>query len=132
MSDVLLVIKREFRERVAQKSFIVGTLLFPLLLVGLFVLPQLVGSGTQWNLALVNEAPPTVAAVFAAALQRPADSGDNTYKLTAVAGTLSQVRDTLTDRVRRKELDGYIVIPAVVLTGGQLQFRGRKSASFAV
>ena len=132
MSDILLIIKREFRERVATRSFVVGTLVFPLLLIGLFVLPQLVGSGADWNLVLVNEAPPGVGTMFAAVLQRPTESGDNAYHLTPVEGTLSQVRDSLTARVRRKELDGYIVLPADILTGGQLQFRGRKSASFSV
>jgi len=132
VSDVLLIIRREFRERVASRSFVVGTLVFPLLIIGLFVLPQLVQTGADWNLALVSEAPPGVGAIFTAALQKPGDAGDNRYHLTRVEGTLAEVRDTLNDRVRRKELDGYVVIPADVLTGGQLQFRGRKSASFSV
>jgi len=54
--DVLLIIKREFNERVASRSFIIGTLVFPVLMIGLILLPRLVGSsGTEWRLALVNE-----------------------------------------------------------------------------
>jgi ABC-2 type transport system permease protein len=43
--DVLLIIRREFRERVRSRSFLVGTLLFPLLILGLALLPGLIGSG---------------------------------------------------------------------------------------
>ena len=58
MHDALLIVKREFRERVASKSFVVGTLLFPVFLISLLLLPRLVGgSSAEWTLVLVNEAP---------------------------------------------------------------------------
>ena len=57
MRETLLIIKREFRERVASKSFLYGTLLFPLLMIALIILPRLVGrGGSEWHLALVSEA----------------------------------------------------------------------------
>ena len=34
MHDVFLIIRREFRERVASRSFLIGTLLFPVLMAG--------------------------------------------------------------------------------------------------
>lgn len=134
MHDVLLVIKREFRERVASKSFVVGTLLFPLLMIGLILLPRLVGSGgTMWTLALVNEGPAGVGASFTDALTKPAESADdNTYHITPVEGTLGQVRESLAARVQRKEIDGYIVVPADILTGGMIQFRTRKAGNFGM
>ena len=65
MRESMLIIKREFRERVASKSFVAGTLLFPLLMIGLMVLPRLVGGGgSQWDLALVSEAPAGVTDAF--------------------------------------------------------------------
>ena len=65
MRDVLLIIRREFNERVASRSFVIGTLLFPMLMIGLMLLPRLVGArGTEWNLALVSEAPAGVAESF--------------------------------------------------------------------
>jgi ABC-2 type transport system permease protein len=132
--DVLLIIKREFRERVASRSFVIGTLLFPLIMIGLILLPQLVGSGgTAWKLALVNEAPGAVGAAFTAALTRANDATDaNTYELLPVEGTLDTLRESLSGRVQNKDIDGYIVLPADVLTGGAIQFRARKAGSFAV
>ena len=58
MHDVLLIIRREFRERVASRSFLIGTILFPLLMVGLILLPRLIGSrGAERTFVLVNEGP---------------------------------------------------------------------------
>lgn len=133
MRDVRLIIKREFLERVASKSFVVGTLLFPLLLIGLMLLPGLVGSGAEWKIALVNEAPAGVGSAFATALAKPPESSDgNTYRLVPAEGALSQVRDSLAAQVQRKEIDGYVVLPADVLGRGMIQFRARKSGSFGV
>lgn len=98
------------------------------------LLPRLVGSGgTEWTLALVNEAPAGVGSAFAAALAKPPDSSDgNTYRLVPVEGTLSQVRDDLAAQVQRKDIDGYVVLPPDVLNRGMVQFRARKAGSFAV
>jgi ABC-2 type transport system permease protein len=93
-----------------------------------------VGSrGSEWNLALVNEAPPGVAESFTAALTRVPESADeNTYRLTPVDGPVEGARERLASRLDAKELDGYIALPADVLTSGSVIFRARKSGSFAV
>jgi ABC-2 type transport system permease protein len=132
--EVLLIIKREFSERVASRSFVVGTLLFPLLMIALMLLPRLVGTrGTEWNLALLSEAHPGVAEAFVAALTRPPESADdNTYKVTIVEGPISAARDRLAAQLDAKEIDGYLALPADVLQSGTVVFRAHKSGSFAV
>ena len=134
MHDVLLIIRREFRERVASRSFLLGTLLFPMLMIGLILLPRLIGrGGTERTFALVDEAPPGVAAAFSAALTRaPESSDDNSYRIVAAGGSLEQARQDLAGRVERKEIDGYIVLPPDVLSGGTIAFRARNIGSFAV
>ena len=42
MSDILLIVRREFNERVRKKSFIFTTLLMPLLLLALMAAPALI------------------------------------------------------------------------------------------
>ena len=134
MHDVLLIIRREFRERVASKSFLLGTILFPLLMIGLLILPRLVGrGGTERTLVLVNEGPPGIGAAFTAALSRPAESAeDNTYRVVPVDGPLDKVRDSLAARIESKEIDGYVVLPPDVLDRGTIMFRARNVGSFAV
>lgn len=134
MFDVLLIIKREFNERVASRSFIIGTLVFPVLMIGLILLPRLIGSsGTEWRLALVSEAPAAVAETFVAALSRPPESGDdNTYTVTPVPGSIEAARDPLVARIEAGEIDGYVALPADMLQSGTVVFRTQKGSSFAV
>jgi ABC-2 type transport system permease protein len=133
--ETLLIVKREFRERVASKSFLAGTLLFPLLMIALIILPRLVGrGGTEWNLALVSEAPPGVTDAFEQALTAPPDPDDeaNRYRLLRVEAPIATVRERLADRLKSEELDGYVAIPADVLQSGSIVFRARKGVTFDV
>jgi ABC-2 type transport system permease protein len=131
----MLIIKREFRERVASKSFVAGTLLFPLLMIGLMVLPRLVGGGgSQWDLALVSEAPAGVTDAFERLLTAAPEADDdaNQYRLVRVEGPIATVRQRLADRLQSEELDGYVGLPADVLQSGSIVFRARKGVSFDV
>ena len=135
MRETMLIIKREFRERVASKSFVAGTLLFPLLMIALMVLPRLVGGGgSQWDLALVSEAPAGVTDAFEQLLTAPPDADDdaNQYRLVRVEGPIATVRERLADRLESQELDGYIALPADVLQSGSIVFRAHKGVSFDV
>lgn len=103
MRETLLIIKREFRERVASKSFLYGTLLFPLLMIALIILPRLVGrGGSEWHLALVSEAPAGVTEAFELLLTRPPEAEDdaNRYRLERVEGPIANVRERLADRLK--------------------------------
>jgi len=132
--EVVLIIKREFNERVASRAFVVGTLLFPMLMIALTLLPQLIGNrGTEWDLALVSDAPPGVAEAFTAALSRPPESdADNRYRVTTVEGPIDAARERLATRMQAKEIDGYVALPPDVLQTGSVIFRGRTSGSFAM
>ena len=136
MRETLLIIKRELRERVASKSFVVGTLLFPMLMIGLAVLPRLFGSGSEWNLALVSEAPAGVTEVFEKVLTVPPEGEDaddgNRYRVVRVDGPIATARERLTAQLESKEIDGYIALPADVLQSGAIVFRARKGGSFEV
>lgn len=136
MRESLLVVKREFRERVASKSFVVGTLVFPLLMIGLILLPRLIGSGgSDWRLAVVSDAPTGVAEAFEHALiARSLEdrSQANRYHLEHVKGPIAATRDRLAERVLSKEIDGYVALPGDVLDSGSIVFRARKGGSFDV
>jgi len=132
--DALLIVRREFRERVASRSFVIGTLIFPLIMIGFIMLPRLVGSrGTERTVVLVNDGPPGVGAAFATALSaRPGSADENVYHVKPLPGPYSAVRESLNAQVERKEIDGYVVLPADVLMSGTVMFRARNVGSFAV
>jgi len=58
MSNVPVIIRREFNERVRKKSFIIATLLMPLLMLGLMVAPALImefSHGDEKHVAVIDE-----------------------------------------------------------------------------
>ena len=58
MKNTLLIIRREFNERVRKKSFIVTTLLMPVLMIGLMVAPALImefSRGDVKRIAVIDE-----------------------------------------------------------------------------
>jgi ABC-2 type transport system permease protein len=132
--DAILIVRREFRERVASRSFLIGTVIFPLIMIGLILLPKLVGSGgTERTIIVINDGPAGVGAAFAAALgATPTSADENTYDVKVVPGPYTAVRESLNSQVERKEIDGYVVLPAEVLTSGTIMFRARNVGSFAV
>ena len=134
MHDAILIVRREFRERVASRSFLIGTVIFPLIMIGLILLPRLVGSGgTERTIIVINDGPAGVGAAFAAALgATPTSADENTYDVKVVPGAYTAVRESLNSQVERKEIDGYVVLPAEVLTSGTIMFRARNVGSFAV
>ena len=97
--------------------FSIGTILFPLLMVGLILLPRLIGSrGAERTFVLVNEGPASLGDGFAAALgTRPASSDENTYRVRRIAGTYHDLREHLNAQVEAKDIDGYVVLPPDVL-----------------
>jgi ABC-2 type transport system permease protein len=132
--DALLIARREFLERVHSKSFLVGTLVFPVLMMALIALPRFVGSrGTEWNLVILNEGPAGMGEALARELTaRPADPDDNTYRVAAVRSPQETSRQELSRRVLSEEIDGYLVLPPDVLEQGRVLFRARNAGSFSV
>lgn len=58
MSNVSIIIQREFNERVRKKSFIITTLLMPVLMIGLMIAPALImeySRGDEKRIAVIDE-----------------------------------------------------------------------------
>jgi ABC-2 type transport system permease protein len=134
MSELFLIIKREFRERVRSRAFVIGTVAFPLFMVAIMVLPRFLDrQGVERHIALVDEAPAGVAEQFIGTLTAPPeDASQNRYVVERVEGTFAQLRDQLNARVQAEELDGYVILPASVLEDGRVTYRARNIASFTV
>jgi ABC-2 type transport system permease protein len=130
MSELLLVFKREFRERVQTRAFVLGTLLFPLFTAAVMILPSLFDGGEERMVVVVDEAPAGIAARFAAVLGAPPeDEKSNRYRVETVAGPLERVRAELIARVQAEQIDGFVVIPSDVLESNELRYRSGTIAS---
>jgi ABC-2 type transport system permease protein len=124
--EVLIIIKREFMERVRSRAFLLGTILFPLFMIALFALPILMERGTtaERHFALIDEAPDPIGERFETAITATRPSG-NIYTVERVPGPYDAVRDQLIERVRSEDLDGYLVLTPTIVDDNVLIYRAR-------
>ena len=104
MTKIILIIKREFLTRIRKRTFIIGTILFPLLYLGLIFGTGYIAekSREEMKIALVDKS-----GLFTDSLIRQANGTDtsNSLKLVSISPEILMARfDSL-------GFDGYIVIP---------------------
>ncbi len=134
MREIWLISRREFRERVASRSFVLGTLLFPVLVIGLALLPRLVPSGgTHWSLVVIDEGTNGLGRNFAETLSATTtSSAQNTYRAEPMSGTFVDHREHLNEQIETSSIDGYIVLPSDVVGRGSVLFHARNFGSIDV
>ena len=104
MNKIILIIKREFLTRVRKKTFIIGTILFPLLYLGLIFGTGYIADKTRENLhiALLDQS-----GLFREDIVRSVNKEDTTNILKLV----TENGDRLKSSFDSMGYDGYIVIP---------------------
>jgi ABC-2 type transport system permease protein len=134
MSELMIIVRRELLERVRARSFLIGTLVFPIMMGALIVLPNVIGGGGRTrSLVLVDEAPPGVGDRFIEAITAPPKSNqDNRYSVTRASGTLAGLRSALNRRVVSEEIDAYVALGPDVLETSEITYRARSISSLAV
>jgi ABC-2 type transport system permease protein len=113
MLNVWLIAKREYLERVRAKSFLIMTILIPLLMGGLVYGAALAnGHAGNMHIAVVTQDPH-----FGSDLKSELESGTQggTTQVDVVSPPTSDTRDTLDNQLQNRQLDGYIwVTPSTV------------------
>ncbi len=104
MKKIILIIKREFLTRVRKRTFIIGTILFPLLYLGLIFGTRYIADKTKENLniALIDQS-----GLFKQDLIKAVNGNDtvNSLQLVVVSpGIMKTSFDSL-------GFDGYVIIP---------------------
>ncbi len=134
MSETMIVLKRELMERLRAKGFWIGTLILPLFMAGITILPAMLGGrGEARELVVVDEAPAGVGDQVVAALTRvPEGEEKSKYTVSKVAGPFAAQRAELNRRVLEKEIDGYVYLPADVVQTNAVEYRARNVSNFQV
>ena len=141
MSKTMIVAKREFLEFVQTKTFLIATLLGPLLIVGFIAMEVFIltrAGGGEYTLAVVDQTEQRIGRQFVASLPSAASAGamgrPTAYetKLIEQPAALQPVIDSLEQRVQVDSLDGYLVIPAGILTGERANYYGSNATSQSV
>ncbi|CAN5753804.1 ABC transporter permease [soil metagenome] len=160
MKKLVTIINREYLTRVNSKAFIISTILGPIVMVAFMVVPVLIAlmeTGEARRIAIVDQTgrvydrvrefitnegsePSSPASLPRDMSQSPEErarqagiaiKGDFRVERAEPAGrALEDVKRELNGRVRRKELDGYIVIPSDVLVERKAEYYGSNVGDF--
>lgn len=128
MDKVFAVIRREFVERVRTRWFWVGTILGPLLMIGIIGFQILLAGRTaaERHIAVVDGS----TTVFGARLTSQLARDVPRFHVTRVARTPETV-STLMTEVGAKQLDGFLLISDSTLEFGVAEYRGSNVSSVA-
>jgi|GEM_PF-349009 len=141
MSKAFVIFKREFEAQVRSKAFLIGTILAPALMIGIFAFQFLMFSksgGGEHTLVIVDASEEQFGAQVERGLatatagfpgQKPA-----TFEVEVIPATqdTAALRASLEHRIAVDSLDGYLFIPAGVVTGDEASYFGRNATSETV
>ena len=140
MGKLWAVIRREYIERVATKSFLIGTLVAPLLFSGVLFLPAIMARRAQPS-ARASEIIILDATGREGAGQRVADAVRVAVQGRATASppapdvrvvepsALAQAESLAAGEVRAKKKQGYLVLGDAALRGDSARYAGRNASS---
>jgi ABC-2 type transport system permease protein len=108
MNKTFLIIQREYLTRVRKRTFIISTLLFPLLYIGLIFGTGYIASSsrTKLKIAIVD---PTNSSVITQAMLADYNKKDSSSSLVLAAEPADQLKEKYIDL----GYDGYIELPAL-------------------
>jgi len=127
---MMMVVRREYRERVMKKSFWIGTAIFPVLMVALTVGPMaLVGlSGNKPQaIALVDGTKKLREPLVRELGDQKLKDGTPRYRIedVPIAGTIDATRASLEGRVRSGELFGVLTVADDIDAENAFNFYGK-------
>jgi ABC-2 type transport system permease protein len=134
MMKLLKVVKREYIGRVKRKSFLIGTILGPLMMAAMVVAPGLLFEltpETQEKIAVIDETG-YLFDNFERALSDTLPSGEPMFVLREVmadSSNIDRVKRDLGIEVDSDALNGYIVIPDSIVLKGEATFYGKRAGN---
>jgi ABC-2 type transport system permease protein len=127
VSRVLVVARREYLERVRSKAFIIATVLGPILLAGITIVPALLAGrgGDALRIAVLDDSG-SLRGPVEEALSRSESEGRRRFLVEPAAeGPREEREKRLKEAVRAQKLDGYLHLPSDVLEKGPVVYYGR-------
>lgn len=137
MSKTFTIIKREYKESVYKKSFIIITLLAPVLMLSFVFIPML-----MTNLETEDAYKITVADYSGIVYQKleskmdlKLKDGSKKYLLTqsaSISTGFTETKDKLKDQVLAEEIDGFIHIPATIIDSSDAEYYAKNVSNFDI
>jgi len=129
VNKVWAVIRREFVERVRTRWFLISTVLGPVFMIVVTVLPAVLAGagGGGRHIALLDEGSGTLAERLVTQLE----AGDQfrVDRVTTSESGAAAAMQSLTERVQAKAIEGFLVVTGATLESGKLEYRGQNVSS---
>jgi ABC-2 type transport system permease protein len=135
MSKLFTVLSQEYQLKVRTKAFIIGTILFPLLMGVMIILPSVfMGMNIEkpTTLVVIDESG-VVREPLARALSARTKDGSLLYNLQeekSAGRSRDQVALDLGREVTADKIGGFFILPADILQGGQASFYAKNVSDF--
>lgn len=135
MDKMFTVLRREFLSRLKTKGFIIGTLLTPIFLIAMAVLPGLLiflKSDKPKQIAVIDQTGVILDSLLANLNEKNA-AGQRLYefiKQETPAAALEAAKKALAAQVDNGALDGYLIIPASIYEEGRADYYAKSVTNF--
>ncbi len=134
MGKVFVVFKREYLERVRSRWFIVATVLGPLFMAAIIIVPNVLAARTKSSSSLANvlvlDATGTdLGNRVAKALDKVDSAGPRPRVETVLPAQLQAATDSATQLVMHHDVLGYLVLDDSAIAGAGARYAGRNASS---
>lgn len=136
MNKIWTIIKREYKEAVFKKSFIIMTILTPLIMVGLGVIPSLlimVDTEKALSIDVIDESG-FVFQPFVENMKDTLEDGSSRFQFRQI-NTESGYQEVLAAEklmIENESIDGLLVIPAGISEQGEIEYYTKNVANLHV
>lgn len=138
MNKIYAILKREYLIRVKTKGFVIGTLLFPLFVIGIGFLPVIFSKVNieEQKSVYVLDLTYKVCDPLAEQLEtsKQDKKGNNLYKVRCMPVTGRDVESILKElnpRLLKSEIDAFVVIPADIFETNSFEIYSKNISNFS-
>ena len=129
MRNAIAIARREFLERVRTWWFVAVTLLGPVGMIAILVIPAWLAAKNAeegFEIEVVDR----TGRDLAAALSTEVETAGVRFELRAVDPEVAEA--TLLERIRDKEIDGFLLLPKDLFSGGDAIYKGDNATDMAL
>jgi len=135
MRKIWTLIKREYKEAVYKKSFLIMTMITPLLMIAMGVVPSLLISLETEEEVKINiiDQSQFIYPQLVQTLLDTMENGNQKYLLSEIVAKSENMTDVLQEQkslIKKEEINALLVIPQDIVTEGELEFYSKNVANF--
>ena len=135
VAKMLTVLRREFISRIRTKGFIIGTILMPVFIVVISVVPALLAtlSSDETKTIAVIDFTNEIYDGLVASLADTNEAGEPIYVLTRVSATTSNLEEKkreLASQIEDGDLSYFLIVPADINESGRAELYGKSVSNF--